>query len=63
MKKYLIILIALLSTLYTKADNKIKIYIIETTKSEQTIQHFGASDAWSMRFIGLWPQDQQNKIA
>lgn len=63
MEKYLLILIALLSTSSVKAENKVKKYIIETAKSEQTIQHFGASDAWSMRFLGLWPEDQQNKIA
>lgn len=30
---------------------------------EQHIQHFGASDAWSMQFLGLWPEKQQQKIA
>lgn len=63
MKRYLIILIILLSLSYVKADNKVTKYIIQIAKPEQTIQHFGASDAWSMRFIGLWPEEQQNKIA
>ena len=25
--------------------------------------YFSASDAWSMQFIGLWPQEKQNQIA
>ena len=28
---------------------------IDTGSPEQTIEHFGASDAWSMKYIGLWP--------
>lgn len=39
------------------------IYRIETTKAEQTVHHFGASDAWSMQFAGLWPEAQQNQVA
>ena len=39
-------------------------FVVETTKAQQTIQHFGASDAWSMQNIGLWPEeDEQLKIA
>ncbi len=36
---------------------------IEKSSPEQTIRHFGASDAWSMQFAGLWPQAQQEEIA
>lgn len=36
---------------------------IETTQPRQTIDCFGASDAWSMNKLGLWPEEQQNQIA
>lgn len=38
-------------------------YTILTQSPEQHIQHFGASDAWSMQFLGLWPEKQQAQIA
>lgn len=38
-------------------------YTILTGSPQQHIQHFGASDCWSMQFVGLWPEDQQNQIA
>lgn len=38
-------------------------YTIMPSQPEQHIQHFGASDAWSMQFIGLWDDEQQNQIA
>ena len=38
-------------------------YQIEVDKPLQTMDYFGASDAWSMQFIGLWPQEKQNQIA
>ena len=25
--------------------------------------YFSASDAWSMQFIGLWPEEKQNLVA
>ncbi len=37
---------------------------IEVNEPRQTIHHFGASDAWSMQFIGLWDNEaEQEKIA
>ncbi|MFC5625912.1 glycoside hydrolase [Algoriphagus winogradskyi] len=29
----------------------------------QLIEHFGASDAWSTQFVGLWPDQKKNAIA
>ncbi|MBB6328990.1 O-glycosyl hydrolase [Algoriphagus iocasae] len=29
----------------------------------QTIEHFGASDAWAVQFVGLWPDQKRNAIA
>lgn len=36
---------------------------IETDQPCQTMDYFGASDCWSMQFIGLWPQEKQNQVA
>ena len=38
-------------------------YQLETDRPCQTMTYFGASDAWSMQFIGLWPEEKQNQIA
>ena len=39
-------------------------YVIDTKHPQQTIEHFGASDAWSMQNIGLWQNEKEvNKIA
>ena len=29
----------------------------------QVMEHFSASDAWSMHIIGKWPQEKQNQVA
>lgn len=29
----------------------------------QTIDNFGASDAWSCQFVGKWPDEQRNRVA
>lgn len=29
----------------------------------QTIDNFGASDAWSCQFVGKWPDEQKNRVA
>jgi O-glycosyl hydrolase len=36
---------------------------INPTKTYQTINHFGASDAWSCQFVGQWPDAKRNAIA
>lgn len=38
-------------------------YSINTNKPQQTIMHFGASDAWSMDKLGLWSKEKQEQIA
>ena len=39
-------------------------HVIRTDAPRQTIRHFGASDAWSMQTIGLWPDTtEQVKVA
>jgi len=36
---------------------------IDISKTYQTIDNFGASDAWSCQFVGKWPDEKRNKIA
>lgn len=36
---------------------------IDTRKLYQTIDHFGASDAWACQFVGNWPAETKNAIA
>lgn len=43
--------------------NGVERYVVRTDSPEQTMLHFGASDAWSMQFVGLWPDAQQQQIA
>ena len=59
MKKGLIPILLILSVTGRAAD-----FTIEVGQPRQTILHFGASDAWSMQFIGLWENEaEQTKIA
>lgn len=62
-KTIVISMAALVTTSCVQASSKTIHYQIETGRQQQTIQHFGASDAWSMQFIGLWPETQQRQIA
>ena len=36
---------------------------INTAKTYQSIDHFGASDAWACQFVGNWPDAKKNAIA
>jgi O-glycosyl hydrolase len=36
---------------------------INTNEKRQTIHNFGASDAWSIQFVGQWPSAKRNAIA
>ncbi|WP_225586827.1 glycoside hydrolase [Algoriphagus sp. Y33] len=40
----------------------VKINVIRN-RTYQVIEHFGASDAWSGQFVGLWPDQRKNAIA
>ncbi len=51
-----------LSAISVRAQQPVK-YEIMPTQPRQHIQHFGASDAWSMCYLGLWPEWQQEQIA
>lgn len=62
LRRLLAALPLLCATLAASAQTAV-VWQIDTTRAEQTIRHFGASDAWSMQFVGLWPQAQQEQIA
>jgi O-glycosyl hydrolase len=42
---------------------KDSILIIDTNIKYQTIHNFGASDAWTGQYVGLWPDSKRNQIA
>jgi O-glycosyl hydrolase len=44
-------------------NNSTLIIDIDTNNTFQTIEHFGASDAWSCQFVGNWPSEKKNAIA
>lgn len=46
-----------------RPDGTAPIFRIRADRPAQTIRHFGASDAWSFRYIGSWPEGQQRQIA
>jgi len=62
-----ILSIIFLSTLYLPinvlAQNRTIQASIDFSHPAQTMEGFGASDAWTCRFIGLWPDEQKNRIA
>ena len=38
-------------------------FVVNTQSVCQTIDNFGASDAWSMRFVGEWDEKEQRQVA
>ena len=46
----------------TNPEDTIEINIIPSEKY-QVMEHFGASDAWSVQYVGLWPDQKRNAIA
>lgn len=64
MKIHILLLGLLASTVIDgHCEKTVSRYKIETGQPRQTIDCFGASDAWSMNKLGLWPKGQQNQIA
>ncbi|MCE7057558.1 xylanase [Algoriphagus sp. AGSA1] len=43
-------------------DEAVKVNALNM-ESHQIIEHFGASDAWSTQFVGLWPDEKKRAIA
>jgi O-glycosyl hydrolase len=44
-------------------DTSTIILNIDDATAYQTIEHFGASDAWSCQFVGNWPDAKKNAMA
>lgn len=64
MRNKLLITLMSICCLHTHSSHSQSVhYQIATDKPLQTMDYFSASDAWSMQFIGLWPQEKQNRIA
>lgn len=60
MSRLILLTFTILAALGCQAED----FIIDMRQPRQTIRHFGASDAWSMQFIGKWENEQeQQKIA
>src|SRR5690242_10468129 len=37
--------------------------VIDINSKKQTIRNFGASDAWTCQYIGLWPDAKREQVA
>ena len=60
MSRLILLTFTILAALGCQAED----FVIDIQQPRQTIRHFGASDAWSMQFIGKWENEQeQQKIA
>ncbi len=61
---FLAVLPGIVSPIMLKAQNRRSITAeVDDKKSAQTIEGFGASDAWTCQFAGLWPDAEKNKMA
>lgn len=62
--KPLLLIFCVVSTAhFAKAQVKDVVIDIDLSKTYQTIDNFGASDAWECQFAGNWPDAKRNKIA
>lgn len=60
MKRIFLSLLCYFIVYQAHAQVKIKVNLDHTY---QTIEHFGASDAWSAQFVGNWPMEKKAAIA
>jgi O-glycosyl hydrolase len=71
LKTFLIVSFAFLFACQSSGQEKQTIVALEeaveinviSKETYQRIEHFGASDAWSVQFVGLWPDQKRNAIA
>ena len=64
MKHIALFLSFLFATIFAHAKTKNETYyLIQTQEKQQTIDCFGASDAWSMLYVGHWPINKQQQVA
>ena len=57
------VVIFMLSGLFVKGQERVVTVNINLSKNYQTINNFGASDAWSCQFVGNWPMAKKSNIA
>lgn len=62
MRHYTLLLFAMCAFVDVQAADELQ-FVIQTGSPQQVVHHFGASDAWSMQFIGNWDEKEQNKVA
>lgn len=56
--------VLLLLPVLTKGQNALPVKIqVDPHHPVQTIEGFGASDAWTCQYAGLWPEEKKNKMA
>ncbi|KQM69408.1 hypothetical protein ASE74_05260 [Pedobacter sp. Leaf216] len=60
---FFIFLVLFFYNAFAIAQSKIVKIEIDPSIQFQTIEGFGASDAWSCQFAGLWPDEKKNKMA
>ncbi len=65
--RFLVILISVCSSCNaqnsTTENTKPLVLKVDLSQSFQSIANFGASDAWSGQFVGLWPDAKRNAMA
>ena len=69
MRIYYFLLVALVSFRCSNSDSPQNntetnnVLTIHLNDKKQTIHNFGASDAWTCKYIGLWPDEKRNQVA
>ena len=56
-------LLVMFFCLYAYGAEEAVRYVVDRNSPRQTMEHFGASDCWTMQFIGQWPIEKQRQIA
>ncbi|TCC97383.1 glycoside hydrolase [Pedobacter psychroterrae] len=63
-KSFKALTLLLLTVFYTTAQEKPTVKVtIDEFHPVQTIESFGASDAWGCQFAGKWPDEKRNRMA
>ncbi len=69
MRIYYFLFIALIAFNCSNSDSpqdsteSINVLTIHLNDKKQTIHNFGASDAWTFKYIGQWPDEKRNQVA
>lgn len=61
--KCLVFTLLITSNLVTAQQARLVKAYIDAGHPAQMIEGFGASDAWTCQFAGLWPDDKRTKMA